>query len=36
MNPFLAHAWVEVDDAPVGELAVVDDYTVVHRADVRL
>lgn len=35
LNPFLAHAWVEVDGAPVGELAAVEGYTVVHRADVH-
>ncbi|GAA1532299.1 lasso peptide biosynthesis B2 protein [Brevibacterium picturae] len=35
MNPFLAHAWVEADGAPVGEPVAVDGYTVVHRADVR-
>ncbi|WP_226874665.1 lasso peptide biosynthesis B2 protein [Microbispora sitophila] len=35
MHPFTAHAWVEVDDRPVGEPEKVSTYTVVHASRVR-
>jgi hypothetical protein len=35
LDPFLAHAWVEVDGVAVGEAASVSEYAVAYGADVR-